>query len=109
MVCCGIDLATGRDRTVYTMPTIDKDLIQTLRRELDVPGIVIKQPYGDVEAVTVEMAMIVLTKALKADRTPGSYYYGWQSNIACTIMDNSDIEHDQANDIAKKFLEMLIK
>ena len=30
------------------------------------------------------------------------------SNIACSIMDNSNIRHDQVNEIAKKFLNLLI-
>jgi hypothetical protein len=53
-------------------------------------------------------AMDILKKALKEDDSPGSYYYGWQSNIACTIMDNSSLSYDKANDIAKKFLNLLI-
>jgi hypothetical protein len=46
---------------------------------------------------------------LRADKSEGSWYYSWQSNIACVIMDNSDIEHDKANEIAIKFLDMLIQ
>ena len=57
----------------------------------------------------VAIAMKILTEALKKDRSPGSYYYGWQSNIACEIMDNSDLNHDKANEIAIKFLERLIR
>jgi len=53
-------------------------------------------------------SMKVLKKELSKDKTPGSYYYGWQSNIACTIMDNSDIGHEKANEIAVKFLDRLI-
>lgn len=56
----------------------------------------------------VAMAMNILTDALVEDKTPGSYYYSWQANIACTIMDNSNIEHDKANEIAIKFLDLLI-
>lgn len=54
-------------------------------------------------------AMRRVAKELKKDKTKGSMYYAWQSNIACTIMDSSDILHDKANEIAKKFLELLIK
>lgn len=54
-------------------------------------------------------AMKVITEELKSDKSPGSMFYGWQSNIACCIMDNSDIEHDKANEIAIKFLDLLIK
>ena len=61
-----------------------------------------------VDDITVEMAMKVLTKALAEDKTPGSYYYVWQSNLACSLMDNANIEHDLANEIAVKFLELLI-
>ena len=57
----------------------------------------------------VAIAMKILTKALREDKSLGSYYYSWQSNIACEIMDNSDLSHDKANEIAIKFLERLIK
>lgn len=57
----------------------------------------------------VAIAMKILTEALKEDKSPGSYYYGWQSNIACEIMDNSDLSHDKANEIAIKFLERLTR
>jgi hypothetical protein len=74
-----------------------------------------KEPrYTNVELKTedlrnpVAIAMKIVTKALKEDKSPGSYYYGWQSNIACTIMDNSDISHELANKIAVEFLERLI-
>ena len=56
----------------------------------------------------VAIAMKILTEALKEDKSPGSYYHGWQSNIACEIMDNSDLDHDKANEIVIKFLERLI-
>ena len=54
------------------------------------------------------IAMKLITKQLRADKTPGSWYYSWQSNIACTIMDNSEIDHKKANKIAIQFLELLI-
>jgi hypothetical protein len=54
-------------------------------------------------------AMNVLCEALKEYNGGGSYYYSWQSNLACVIMDNSDLKHDKANEIAKKFLDYLIK
>lgn len=56
----------------------------------------------------VAFAMSTITKELKADKSPGSYYYSWQSNIACSIMDNSDLSHEKANEIAVNFLELLI-
>lgn len=52
-------------------------------------------------------AMKVIIEELKIDKEPGSVYYGWQSNIACCIMDNSNIEHEKANEIAIKFLDRL--
>lgn len=64
---------------------------------------------SELHNITVESAMKVLIKALKEDKAPGSYYHGWQSNLACTIMDYEDIDNDQANKIAKSFLELLIK
>ena len=54
-------------------------------------------------------AMKVITEELKKDKSPGGIYYGWQSNVACCIMDNSDIEHDKANEIAIKFLNLLTR
>ena len=57
----------------------------------------------------IPLAMEIIRKELAADKSEGSWYYSWQSNIACTVMDNSDIEHDKANEIAIKFLEMLIR
>lgn len=53
--------------------------------------------------------MEIIIEELKEDQSPGSMYYGWQSNIACCIMDNSDIEHEKANEIAIKFLNLLIR
>ena len=55
------------------------------------------------------LAMRVITKELRKDKSDRSTYYGWQSSIACMIMDNSQIEHDKANEIAIKFLELLIR
>lgn len=57
----------------------------------------------------VAMAMKVVMEELSKDKTEGSWYYSWQSNIACIIMDNSEITHEKANEIAKKFLEHLIR
>jgi len=61
------------------------------------------------EKTTVQLAMETIIEELKSDKKEGSWYYSWQSNLACAIMDNSDIEHDQANKIAVKFLELLIR
>ena len=54
-------------------------------------------------------AMDIIVNEFKEDQSPGSMYYGWQSNIACCIMDNSDIEHGKANEIAIKFLNLLTR
>jgi hypothetical protein len=56
----------------------------------------------------IPLAMKIVKNALKADKSEGSWYYSWQSNIACKIMDNSDVSHDKANEIAIAFLELLI-
>jgi hypothetical protein len=53
--------------------------------------------------------MRIIKEELKSDKSEGSWYYSWQSNIACAIMDNSGIEHDKANEIAIKFLDVLIQ
>lgn len=72
--------------------------------------------------LSVRGAMMVLTKALKEDKTEGSYYHSWQSNIACAIMDTfphayrnpnltiggEDI-HKLANEAATRFLDNLIR
>jgi hypothetical protein len=92
--------------------TVDKLTLDTamevLKKSLENDRSPVLPIYGEPEEITIETAMRVLTKELKADRLEGSYYYGWQSNIACTIMDNSNVEHNQANIIAKKFLELII-
>jgi hypothetical protein len=76
--------------------------------QVEIESTITSTIFREPEEITLPIAMKVLTKDLKRDKTPGSNYHGWQSNIACTIMDNSDIEHDKANEIAKKFLELLI-
>ena len=61
---------------------------------------------------TVESAITILTNALKEDKSEGSYYYIWQSSIACAIMDTfpkGEMTHALANEAAKRFLELLIK
>jgi hypothetical protein len=66
---------------------------------------------------TLPEAMKILFKALLADKGPNSYYYSWQSNIACAIMDTFPKEkyfdefyelHTLANEAAKRFLDNLI-
>jgi hypothetical protein len=78
-----------------------------------------KEPiYTQVEFKTEDLknpigiAMPILIEELKKDKEPGSYYYAWQANIACAIMDiMPDIEniHELANESAKKFLDLLVR
>ena len=51
-----------------------------------------------------------LIEELKKDKEPGSYYYGWQSNIAMAMFDELDgkITKEEANRGAKRFLDSLI-
>lgn len=59
------------------------------------------------EIRTVGRAYEVLGKAILEDKeVVGGYYHSWQSNIACKIMDNSDIDIYEANELAKKILEL---
>lgn len=52
-----------------------------------------------------------LIKELKKDKSEGSYYYGWQANIAMAMYDELDgkITKEEANRGAIRFLEMLIR
>ena len=55
--------------------------------------------------------MEILIAELKKDKEPGSYYHGWQSNLAMKILDNCDnkLSAEKCNDIAVKFLDYLIE
>jgi len=64
----------------------------------------------------VGQAVATLARALDEDRTKGSLYYGYQSNIAMSFVDafeqnkktlRGDI-HEVANKAARAFLDMLI-
>jgi hypothetical protein len=55
-----------------------------------------------------QKAFKVVCEELKKDKTGGSTYYAWQSNLACIIQDNSNIDHNLSNIIACKFLDRLI-
>ena len=64
------------------------------------------------------MAMKIVINELKREKSPGSNYYAWQSNIAMAIEDTfpqhwqafSDLQIPKmANDAAKIFLENLIR
>jgi len=60
----------------------------------------------------IEKAMEVIVNELKKDKSEGSYYFAWQSNIACAIMDTmpeGEKLHSLANESAKRFLENLIR
>lgn len=59
--------------------------------------------------INFQKAMEIIIEKLDKDKSYYGLYYVWQSNIACTIMDNSDIDHETANIIAKKFLDQLCK
>jgi len=66
-----------------------------------------KLAHENENEMNIAQAMGVLKKALLEDQTPGSYYFGWQSNLACVIVDNSQLNMVQANHIAKHFLSLL--
>jgi hypothetical protein len=53
-------------------------------------------------------AIRVIRQELKKDQSPKSTYHGWQSNLACCIMDGSELDHKTANTIAVNFLRKLI-
>jgi len=53
-------------------------------------------------------AMRAIRNELKKDQSSGSTYHGWQSNLACCIMDNSDLDYKTSNQIAVNFLRKLI-
>ena len=64
-----------------------------------------------------ELSKVVetLCKALAEDKSEGSYYFGWQANIAMAFYDSYndftpslDSLHEMCNDAAKKFLNLLI-
>ena len=52
-----------------------------------------------------------LVEELKKDKSPGSYYYSWQANIAMAMYDELDgkITKEEANRGAIRFLELLIR
>jgi hypothetical protein len=51
-----------------------------------------------------------LIEELRKDKSGGSLYYSWQSNIAMAMYDELDgkITKEEANRGAKRFLEILI-
>lgn len=69
----------------------------------------------------LEKAIKVLCEELSKDKSEGSYYYSWQSNIAMQFKDefarkkidrnyiSSKDVHEVSNQAAKNFLDLLIK
>ncbi len=51
-----------------------------------------------------------LVEELRKDKSEGSYYYGWQANIAMAMYDelNGKATKEECNKGAKRFLEILI-
>jgi len=49
-------------------------------------------------------------KEMREDKSPGSLYFAWQSNIAMAMFDELDgkITKEEANNGAKRFLDLLI-
>lgn len=79
--------------------------LESLAKALDTHiSPIITIPYASGE-ITVEVAISLIGKTLKNDI---NYANGWQSYLAVIIMNNSNIQHDQANTIAKKILESLM-
>jgi len=64
--------------------------------------------------IELQQAINVLCKALKVDKTQGSYYWSWRANIATAFQDCSDkydgseTIHHVSNEAAANFLDMLI-
>lgn len=70
--------------------------------------------YGKLptELNRAEVGMRLLKSALDDGREPGSYFYSWQSNIACCIMDTMPKVkniHELANKAAVRFLNLLVE
>ena len=55
-----------------------------------------------------KIAKRIINRELKKDKSGGSMFQGWQSNLAMIIMDNSDLDSKKCNEIAIKFLNRLI-
>ena len=64
------------------------------------------------EEQSITQVIQTLIKALKEDKSEGSYFYSWQANIACAIMDTMPEKeniHALANESARRFLDILIR
>jgi hypothetical protein len=73
---------------------------------------VYKQPektFDNNKIGNYQQAIKVVAAELKKDKSGGSTYYNWQSNIACIIQDlsNNKIDHELSNEICR-FLDRLI-
>jgi len=57
-----------------------------------------------------EITLKKLISDMRKDKTVGSLYYVWQSNIAMAIYDEMDgkVSKEKANDCAKRFLDELL-
>jgi len=78
-----------------------------------------RDAFEKMSVVTLEKAIKVLCSNLSEDKSAGSYYYSWQSNIAMAFFDQFINDHENilaqrilsevSNKAAKRFLETLIK
>ena len=58
-------------------------------------------------AISVKKAIERIQRELNKSQGHQSYYYSWQSSIACCVMDNTNATHEEANAAAKAFLKLL--
>lgn len=54
-------------------------------------------------------AVRIIKKEFNKSKEPGEMYFVYQSNLACTITDNSNLSLEESNKIAIKFLDMFCK
>lgn len=54
------------------------------------------------------IALKIIIKHLSADQDPGSIFFVWQSGLACLLKDNTDLNMEQCNELAIKWLKRLI-
>ncbi len=59
--------------------------------------------------ITYQEAMKKIKNELKSNQSGNSIYYGWQSNLAMIIMDNTQLNAEECNIIAIKFLNRLME
>lgn len=78
-------------------------------QDLDIEAVKYALGQLNKKNITYKEAMKVIREELKSDQSGGSIYYGWQSNLAMLIMDNSDLNAEECNIIAIKFLNRLME